>query len=103
MTAAFSVFGTEETEAVPLCIEDYGVTVAPSDTDQALAEKQKGKKPRGSEGEHDNPSRDGMILIKRPRLEGCPNPVEWIEKEVENSSISNPLSSGSSVRVPMAA
>ena len=79
---------SDDPNVLRLSMEDYSA-LSP-DHNIELTEKQKGKRPRGLDENYEDPIGDGEILFKRPRMEGCPNPVPWIEKKVEDPSIFNP-------------
>ena len=73
----------------PLSVEDYKIDPSPKEKDAELSEKQKGKRPRGSEDTYEPVTKGGEIFVKRPRLDGCPNLATFLEKKFEKPSISS--------------
>ena len=80
---------TDDTNIPPLCVEDYNINPSPKERDVEPSEKQKGKRPRGSEDTYEPVTEGGEIFVKRPRLDGCPNLAICLEKKVEKPSINS--------------
>ena len=78
-----------DTNVSPLSVEDYEIDLSPKEKTNELTEKQKGKRPQGSEDTYEPITEGGEILIKRLKIEGCPNPATWLEKKADNLSINS--------------
>ena len=59
----------DDTNIPPLHVEDYKINLSPKEKAIEPSEKQKGKRPQGSEGTYEPVTEGGEIFIKRPRIE----------------------------------
>ena len=79
----------EDATVPPLSVEDYEIDPTLKEVDAELSEKQRGKRPRGSDDTYEPVTEGGEIFVKRPRIDGCPNLTTLFEKKFDKPTINS--------------